>query len=110
MRITQALCMSFFIFLSSFCLANQAFGCNPAEMTEKIYVSRDQILLTESEIFVAVGDILLPVNQINCDSGGIYITPYMAWTKQKCPEGHNIRCRRCYGCDWRRCKYACKCR
>lgn len=109
MRTIRILLMSFFVLSSSFCAANND-NFNQAEMAEKIYIIHDQIFLTESGIFVEVGDTVIPVNQINYDGEGIYISPYMIWTKEQCPEGHNIRCQRCHGCDWRRCKYACWCR
>ena len=108
MRIIQALLLSFFVFFSSFCFANDYF--DQIEMTEKIYVSHDQIVLTETGMFIAAGNSLIPVNQINCDNNGFYIPPVMAWTKDQCPKGHYITCRRCNGCNWRRCEYACKCR
>ncbi len=109
MRMIQALLMSLCVFLSSFCLTEEL-NSNQTEMeTQKFYISHEQIVLTEEGIFVTAGNALIPVSQINCDSNGIYLSPHMTWTKQQCTNGHNIRCRRCYGCDWRKCEFACKC-
>lgn len=109
MRMIQPLLMSFFVFFSSFCLANDDLYVDHTE-NEKIYISHDQIVLTETGMFILADNSLIPVNQINCDTNGIYISPIMAWTKKKCIKEHEIKCRRCNGCSWRRCEHACWCR
>jgi hypothetical protein len=102
-----------FIFwkMTNFCIATEANheGLSIAGQ-EKIYVSHDQIVMTDQGIFLLVEEDSIPISELRCDASGIYIPSIMAWTKEKCPNGHDITCRRCYGCNWRRkCVYACDC-
>lgn len=74
----------------------------------EMYVSMEDLIFSESGIFLISGDglNLLPVASLSWHSPGIFLAGFTR--DPGC--GHPLYCERCGGCDPRnRCGYRCKC-
>ena len=104
------ICLFAFFSFSNVCAGNEISASSEEMTEERLYVSPDQIILTEKGIFLMTDKGMRLIDRLECDENGIYIPSLVAWTKEKCPLGHEVTCRRCHGCNWRNCKHACWCR
>ena len=102
------ICLFVFLNVSNFCDSTEIFNFNQTNV-EKIYVSPDQIVLTNSGIFLIEGHELIPISNISYDDGGLFIPNFLV-NKERCDYGHSIKCKRCEGCsDRRSCPFRCRC-
>jgi hypothetical protein len=108
--------ISFAILLCVFSL-NTVYGMNCHTDDEKFYISSEQLICSDSGIFVLLenveGDLFkILVPQISWDTDGLFVLtefiplPNADW----CPRGHKA-CSRCGRCDVPGCPaYGCMCR
>ena len=77
---------------------------------DRIYIQPEQLFITHEGIYIFIQGEQVFVRQLNCDESGIYcMIGDLDKITDKCPNGHKMWCRRCYGCVTRWCKYRCKC-
>lgn len=101
-------------FLGMFAMC-QLGAMTPSEVTSldegKIYLSREQIEITETEILVNFAGNQLKTHHLFCDEKGLYcrVWDFPAWDNT-CINGHKIWCWKCGGCNVRYCLVGrCKC-
>ena len=73
----------------------------------RVYVTPDQLAITEDGMYLIVHEDLLPISTLHCDQLGLYVLHDHEWGV--CPNGHPIVCQNCDGCDGFLCWYHCYC-
>jgi hypothetical protein len=74
----------------------------------KVYVTLDQIHLTDGKIMVKFSDVELETSQLNSDEDGLFVYYSDTIKAVTCGFGHEVWCWLCKGCAVRYCKGRCK--
>ncbi len=107
--------MNFFYFFTIFITCCICSLTNQAKAGEdlKIYISAQDVQVTDCGLFVHVDDEFFPVDGIYVDVLGLYINSIDANKNEEitdqCPNGHKIYHRECQGCANWWCNFRCKC-
>lgn len=76
----------------------------------KVYILKDQLFISDSNMFIYIHGEKVFVNQIKFDENGIYcFIEDLDKITDKCYNNHKIWCKQCWGCAVRYCKFRCKC-
>lgn len=74
---------------------------------DKVYVSPDQVIVSEEGLFIVVDSVCIKVREIQCDDEGPYVNA--AIFEKRCWNGHPVLCDTCTGCSRLLCQFRCKC-
>lgn len=103
------------LFLSFFGVCDQACACiddNDEIVEKRINIKADELLVTETGLYLLVDDEAFPLTGVFADENGLYVKVNLRkqdTIRDTCHNGHKIYHYECGGCANWWCLFRCKC-
>lgn len=102
---------------SNFKSANHLDNYHSVFNEDKIYISPEQVIISQEGLFLVIDSTVYAIEQLNADASGIYVdvsftyvANYVVNKGRSCKNGHMAICKTCKGCSSETCRYGCKCK